>query len=156
MKPRTIIDAQTHAIETEMWLKESQSIRHSVPQKVTSRPPPRSTFQPRPSPNTTPRTPNASMPLADRSKMNYHKCGKIGHFASQCMTKPQVFSPGHNFKRPPPPVRTLQEEETEGIEMSQEEVQEQIDYEDSAECLQYAEDSDLFKPEEELENTDYL
>ena len=64
------------------------------------------------------------------------------------MTKPQVFSPGHNFQRLPPPVRTLQEEETERIEMSQEEVQEQIVYEDSAECMQYAEDSDLFKPEE--------
>ena len=72
------------------------------------------------------------------------------------MTKLQDFSPGYNFKRPPPPVRILQEEETEGMEMSQEEVQEQIDYGDSAECLQYAEDSDLFEPEEELENTDYL
>ena len=138
-----------------MWLKESQPVRHSVPQKVMIRLPPRPTFQPRPSANTTPRTSNASMPLADRTKMDCHKCGKIGHFASQCMTKLHDFPPGHNFKRPPSSVRILQEEETEGIEMSQE-VQEQIDYEDSADCLQYVEDYDLFEPEEELENTDYL
>ena len=133
-----------------MWLKENQPVRRSVRQKVITRLPPRLVFQPRPNANTAPRTPNASMPLADRSKINFHKYGKIGHFASQCMTKLQGFP-----SRPPPPVRTLQEEETERMEVSQEEVQEKIDYEDSAECLQYAEDSNLFKPEEELENTDY-
>ena len=103
-----------------MSLKESQTVRHSVPQKAIPRLPSRPIFQPRPNANATPRTPNASMPLADRSKMNCHKCGKIGHFASQYMTKPQGFPPGHNFKRPP--VRILQEEKTQETEMSQEEV----------------------------------
>ena len=36
----------------------------------------------------------------------------------------------------------LQEESTDAIEMTPEEVQEQIDFEDSAEFLPYAEDSD--------------
>ena len=72
------------------------------------------------------------------------------------MTKPQGFPLDHNFKRPSPPVRTLQEKETEGMKMSQEEVEEQIDYKDSAEYLQYTEDSNLFKPEEKLENTKYF
>ena len=34
LKPSTITEAQTHAVEIEMWLKESQTVRHSVPQKV--------------------------------------------------------------------------------------------------------------------------
>ena len=49
----------------------------------------------------------------------------------------------------------LQEESTDAIEMTPEEVQEQIDFEDSAEFLPYAEDSDLLEQEEEQEVTDF-
>ena len=71
LKPNTITEAQTHAIETEIWSKERQPARTQV---VTR-------------PNLTRantngiRTPNHSLPLADRVEMNCYKCGKTGHFA---------------------------------------------------------------------------
>ena len=55
------------------------------------------------------------------------------------------------------PTRTqvVQEESTDELEMTPEEVQEQIDFEDSAEFLPYAEDADLLEQEEEQEVTDF-
>ena len=85
--------------------------------------------------------------------MNCYKCGKTGHFANQCHIR-QGFQPGQNVKRPPQPIRTLQEESTDAIVMTPEEVQEQIDFEDSAEFLPYAEDSGLLEQEGEQEITD--
>ena len=55
------------------------------------------------------------------------------------------------------PTRTqvVQEESTDELEMTPEEVQEQIDFEDSAEFLPYAEDPDLLEQEEEQDVTDF-
>ena len=86
--------------------------------------------------------------------MNCYKCVKTGHFANQCHIR-QSFQPGQNVKRPPQPIRMLQEESMDAIEMTPEEVQEQIDFEDSAQFLPFAEDSDLLEQEEEKEVTDF-
>ena len=51
------------------------------------------------------------MPPADRSKMTYHKCGTIGHFAAQCFVKTQHLQQGPFQTRPPQPVRNIQEEQ---------------------------------------------
>ena len=156
LKPTTITEAQTHAIETEMWLKECQSPRVNPPPKTMQKFISRPTQQPRPNANTTPRAINSNMPLSDRSKMTCHKCGKIGHLAAQCFVKPQGFQSGQHQKRPPQPVRTIQEDEdTDHMEMTNEEIQEQIEYEDSAEYQPYAEDSGPYEQEEEQENIDY-
>ena len=121
-------------------------------QKFISRP----TQQPRPNANTTPRAINSNMSLSDRSKMTCHKCGKIGHLAAQCFVKPQGFLSGQHQKRSPQPVRTIQEDEyTDHMEMTNEEIQEQIEYEDSAEYQPYADGSGPYEQEEEQENTDY-
>ena len=82
LKPNTITEAQMHAIETEMWLKKSQPARTQVLTrpvlKYLSRPQP----LPQHSANTNGiRTPNHSLLLADKVKMNCYKCGKKGHFA---------------------------------------------------------------------------
>ena len=58
-------------------------------------------------------------------------------------------------QKTPQPIIMLQKESTDAIEMTAEEVQEQIDFEDSAEFLPYAEDSDLLEQEEEQEVTDF-
>ena len=63
------------------------------------------------------------------------------------------FSPGHGFKRPPP-VRAIQEEETEAENMTEEEITEQLIFEESPEFLPYAEDYEKSMPEEKLEDTD--
>ena len=155
LKPSTITEAQTHAIETEMWLKESQPARTQLVTRPVLKYLPRPQPEPRSNANTNGiRTPNHSLPLAERVKMNCYKCGKTGHFANQCHIR-QGFQPSQNVKRPPQPIRMLQEESTDAIEMTPEEVQEQIDFEDSAEFLPYAEDSDLLEQEEEQEVTDF-
>ena len=73
--------------------------------------------------------------------------------SSQCQVK-DGFPPGHGFKRPPP-VREIQEEETEAENMTQEEITEQLIFGESAEFLLYAEDCEQSMPEEKLEDTDY-
>ena len=136
-----------------MCLKEIQPARTQV---VTRLPTyqdylPRPQPLPRPSANTNGiRTPNHSLPLADRVKMNFHKCGKTGHFAIQCYVR-QGFQPDLDVKRPPQPARMLQEENTDALQMTPEEVQEQIDYEGLAEFLPYVDDSDPLEQEEEQE-----
>ena len=40
--------------------------------------------------------------------MNCHKCVKTGHILNQCYVR-QGFQPGQNIRRPPQPVRMLQE-----------------------------------------------
>ena len=112
--------------------------------------------QSRSSANTTPRATYSNMTLSDRSKMTCHKCSKIGYIAAQCFVKYQGFPPDQYQKRPPQPIRTIQENEyTYHIEMTNEEVQEQIEYEESAEYQPYADDSSPYEEEEEQENTDY-
>ena len=49
----------------------------------------------------------------------------------------------------------VQEENTDALQMTREEVQEQIEYEKSAEYQAYADDSGPYEQEEEQENTDY-
>ena len=151
LKPNTVNEAQALAIETETWLKDSQPVRQIIkpPVKIWAKSP----GPPRLSANTTPRAQNSTIPLSDRFKMNCFKCGKIGHISSQCQVK-QGFPPGHGFKRPPP-VRAIQEEETEAENMTEEEITEQLIFEESAEFLPYAEDYEQSMPEEKLEDTDY-
>ena len=130
LKPNTITEAQTHAIETEMWLKESHPARTQVVARPVLKNLPWPQLLRRPSANTNgTRTPNLSLPLADKVKMNCYKCGKRGHFAFQCHVR-QGFQPGLNLKRPPQLVRMLQEENTDALQMTLEEVQEQIEYEE--------------------------
>ena len=126
LKPATTTEAQEHAAETEMWIRESQPTRI---------------------------IPNQSLPLLDRTKMNCNKCGRIGHLANQCYK--QGFQAGQNIKRPPQPIRIIQEEETEKEWMTQEEIQEQSTYEESAEYQLLVEDLDQPMQKEEPENTDY-
>ena len=61
---------------------------------------------------------------------------------------------GQNIKRLPQPIRTIQEEETEKEWMTQEEIQEQTTYEESAEYQLLAEDLDQSMQKEEPENID--
>ena len=155
LKPNTIKEAQTHAIETEMWLKESQPARTQLVTrpvlKYLTRPQP----VPRSNANTNEiRTPNHSLPLADRVKMICYKCVKTGHFTNQCHVR-QGFQPGLNVKRPPQPVRMVQEENIDAIQRTPEEVQEEIEYKESAEYQPYADASGPYEQEEEQENTDY-
>ena len=113
MNPKTIGEAQNFASETEMWMKEShQSTKQQI---VTPRPPigfiNRPTPPPRTLANTTPQKGyNQSMPLVDRSQIKCHKCGKLGHFATQCFTNTQNFQKGTTQKRPPE-IRTTRESE---------------------------------------------
>ena len=111
------------------------------------------TGPPRLNANTTPRAQNSTIPLSDRSKMNCFKCGKIGHMSSQCQVK-QGFPPGHGFKRSPL-VRVIQKEEIEAENMTEVEIADHQNFEDSAEYLPYADDYEQLRPEEEQENTDY-
>ena len=48
----------------------------------------------------------------------------------------------------------VQEENTDALQMTPEEVQEQIEYEESAEYQPYTVDSSPYEQEEEQENTD--
>ena len=103
MKPNSIAETQGQVVETEM------------PAKILTNTKPTARFTPRPVPalrphaNTT-RDQNYDTPLADRSKMNCHKCGKLGHLVTQCYVKPQNFQNPINPTRPPQ-VRTVQDED---------------------------------------------
>ena len=130
LKPTTLAEAQGYASETEMWIKKSQPARIQPP-KQAPRAFIRATSQPRPSENTTgtaAKIPNQNIALADRTKISCHKCGKLGHFASQCMAK-QGFQTAQFHKRPPQ-IKILQLEEqenecTECQEITQDEIREQ-------------------------------
>lgn len=159
MKPITLMEAQKEAAEYETWLKESQPIRNA---SIPPRPTPRFIQRPMPPPriaaNTTAATGakalNQTLPLADRAKMSCHKCGKLGHFASQCFSK-QNFQHGH-FPTRPPQVRNIQEEDClENQEMTQEEILEHEDYLEQAELMQFPEDYNPSKEEDAEENIGY-
>ena len=155
LKPNTVTEAQTHAIETKIWLKESQPAKTQLVTRPVLK------YLPRPQPvlrsNTNTngiRTPNHSLSLADRVKIICYKYDKTGHFANQCHVR-QGFQPGLNVKRPPQPVRMVQEENTDAIQMTPEEVQEEMEYNESAEYQPHADDSGPYEQEEEQEITDY-
>ena len=153
LKPVTITEAQAHAAETEMWIRESQPTRITTPKTVMT-----SKFiKPQvfiPTANTTSNgIPNENLPLLDRTKMNCNMCGRIGHLANQCYK--QGFQVGQNIKIAPQPIRIIQEEETEKEWMTQEEIKEQSTYEESAEYQLLAADLDQSMQKEEPENTDY-
>ena len=109
MKPLTLSEAQNQTLETEMWLKESH------PQRTTQIPSKTMNFVKRPLPpsrphaNVTLRAMNSNLPLTDRSKMNCHKCEKLGHLAAQCYVRPKNSPTGQFTKRPPQPIRMIQE-----------------------------------------------
>lgn len=85
--------------------------------------------------------------------MSCHKCGKLGHFASQCFSK-QNFQQGQ-FPTRPPQIRNIQEGEyLENQEMTKEEILEHEDYLEQAELMQFPEDYSLSKEEDVEENTD--
>ena len=154
LKPSTIREAQTNAIETEMWLKESQPARIQLVTRPVLKYLPRPQPLPRSNASTKGIRTHHSLPIADRVKMICYKCVKTGHFANQCHVR-QGFQPSLNVKRPPQPVRMVQEENTDALEITPEQVQEQIEYEESAEYQPYADDSGPYEQEEEQENTDY-
>ena len=84
-----------------MWLKESQPARTQGVTRPVLKYLPRTQPLPRPSANTNGiRTPNHSLPLADRVKMNCYICSKTDHFANQCHAR-RGFKPGLNVKRSP-------------------------------------------------------
>ena len=123
IKLNTITEAQTHAIETEMWLKESQPARTQLVTRPVLKYLPRPQPMPRSNANTNRiRALNHSLPLADRVKMICYECGKEGHFANQCHVR-QGFKPGLNVKRPTQPVRMVQEENMDALQMTPEELQ---------------------------------
>ena len=85
---------------------------------------------------------NSNMHLQERTHMTCHKCGKLGHIATQCYAKAQNFPLGQFQNRPPQnPVRNIQEIKDQGNdtsclefqEMSYEEIDEQLNYEETAE-----------------------
>ena len=85
--------------------------------------------------------------------MKCHKCGKLGHFANQCYAK-QNFHHGHLQRKPPNPVRNIQEEDTNYLDqqqVTQEEIKEQEAYEKRAEYQAYAENSYLYEENDEME-----
>ena len=128
-------------------MKEShQSTKQQI---VTPRPPigfiNKPTPPPRTSANTTPqKVYNQSMPLVDRSQIKCHKCGKLGYSAAQCFTNTQNFQKGTSQKRSPEIRITRESEAMEDYldkqEMTQEEITEQISYEETAESFHYPED----------------
>ena len=68
-------------------------------------------------------------------KMNCYKCDKLGYFAAQCQIKPQGFQQGQ-YKKRPSHVKTIQNQDPylESDQMTAEELQEQMKYEENAEC----------------------
>ena len=159
-KPNTMSEAQQMALEFQMRLKELQPTRIENPASKST---PRFMPKPqifRPQENTSSqqtRPLNQNMSLQDRSKMTCYKCGKIRHFASQCQSKPQGFQSGLSRKRPPQPVRNIQEanELTDSTEMTSEEIKEQLTYEEQAEFQLYPGNCNPSIESEEQESTDY-
>lgn len=153
LKPKNISEAQNYAAESEMWIRESQPIR----QVPTLRPIQRTFMKPmtppRPFANTTAPKPGQHL-QNDKSKMSCHRCGKMGHFASQCPNKPQGFHPGQYVKRPPQ-INQISEEQSfepmpqeeyiEQEEMTNQEWTEHEDHQEQAESQPYAESYSLLK-----------
>ena len=104
-KPKNLWEAQNPAAEMEMWLKESQPT-HPLTQapmrmhpRVLTRngiPSTKSFHASSASGNRQfwPVIPNSNMPLEERTQMTCHKCGKLGHIATQCYAKEQHFPLG--------------------------------------------------------------
>jgi Zinc knuckle./Retrotransposon gag protein. len=150
-KPITLGEAQNYAIEMELWLKEAQPI---VPQRNSiQKPIIRSTFI-KPSINTQPtmKTQSPNVNLTDRNKITCYKCGKVGHLSGQCTLRPSNFPVGQ-FPKRPPQIRNIQTEEDqmEAMDMTREEIEEQTNYENSAEFLPLM---DCCNPSEEQKETD--
>ena len=102
------------------------------------------------------------MPLADRSKVTCHKCGKIGYFGSQCFVKIQNFQQGQFQTRTPQPMRNIQEEQPQleekqdYYEISQEEINKKTHYEESAEFQMLEDDYSASNGQDlEPEDTNY-
>ena len=89
------------------------------------------------------------MPLRERTQMACHKCGKLGDIVTQCYAKAQNFRLWQFQNRPPQnPARNIQEIEDQGNdrsylelqEISYEEIDEQLNYEETAEFQTFAGD----------------
>lgn len=160
-KPSSLAEAQNNAIEMEMWLKEAQPstfTRNSTTFKTPIKHNPlilTKQFIPQKSQANI----NVQNKISqNRSAMNCHKCGKLGHFANQCFVKTN-FQQGQYLKRPPDQaIRNIQEEKEEeqqgclhSVLMSQEEIEEQNQYEEMAEYQAIAEDYNPYWEEEVTE-----
>ena len=95
-KPINLSEAQNHAVEMEMWLKEAQP---TVKLQPSFRPPiklnqvpqtkqfaPRQNFPHVTSTGSTNRT-NSNIHTEEKFRLTCHKCGKLGHFAQQCQVR---------------------------------------------------------------------
>lgn len=163
LKPKSISEAQNYAAESEMWIRESQPVRQAPILRPAQRTFIKPMTPPRPFANTTSFKP-AQHVQSDRNKMSCHKCGKLGHFASQCQTKPQGFHPGQYVKRPPQINQVLeeqsleptsQEEDTEQEEMTDQEWVEHENQQEQAEFQLFAENYSQLKANDLDESTNY-
>ena len=137
LKPANLTEAENHAIETETWVKEGHSpgitrtnSLFKPPVRINASAPAR---QGTPATTASHALQTSTRPPTDKGKQTCHKCGKMGHFAAQCQVKNPSFIAGQHTNRPPQ-VRTIQEEETVTYDpMTEEEINEQAHYEESAE-----------------------
>lgn len=116
LRPTDINEAQTDAMETEVWIREKNA-RRAVSNSFRQQPSPRlafqptrQTFRPRPTePQPHPRHNRASepvfnkihsAPLAERVNKTCNYCGTPGHIEANCFRKSN-FRSIQNLKRPP-------------------------------------------------------
>ena len=156
-KPTTLTEGQNSAIEMELWLKESQS-HTAIRTNNTFKPPLRTNIlAPTKPANTTSVGASSSRTLTqstiDKNKQNCHKCGTPGHYATQCHVENTNFRIGQHSNRPPQVQNIQESEETITYDqMTHEEIDEQIQYEESGEYQQFMDDYNQSSEENTTEN----
>ena len=145
MNPKTSGEAQNFASETEMWMKDShQSTKQQI---VTLRPPVGFINKPTPPSrtlaNTTPQKAyNESMPLVDRSFDNASTIHRIFRKA-----RPRNGPPKYEQSGDQKQWKNYSDKQ----EMTQEEITEQINYEERAKSLHYPEDCSQYTEENQMD-----
>lgn len=131
LRPVDLNEAQTDAMETEVWLKEKAG-RGKPPMQPQQRVPfnggdrrPDNRVDlrkpSRPVRHNTDHPVNHDRPLSERMKLNCNYCHKVGHTEDQCYQKAN-FRQGGNLKRPPQRVNRTQddwEDETDDVYLQQ-------------------------------------